>query len=68
MKVEGMTCGHCEQAVKRIAEGIEGVKVAQVSHAEGLLEVEVSEPAKVKEVIQKINESGIYKAQEYSRS
>lgn len=35
MKIEGMMCGHCEAAVKKALEALEGVESAQVSHEEG---------------------------------
>ena len=31
MKIEGMMCGHCEAAVKKALEAIEGVASADVS-------------------------------------
>ena len=35
MKIEGMMCGHCEAAVKKALESLEGVEEAIVSHEEG---------------------------------
>ncbi len=35
MKINGMMCGHCEAAVKKALEAVEGVESAQVSHEEG---------------------------------
>lgn len=35
MKIEGMMCGHCEAAVKKALEAIDGVAVAEVSHVSG---------------------------------
>ena len=35
MKIEGMMCGHCEAAVKKALEELEGVSAAQVSHTDG---------------------------------
>ena len=35
LAVEGMTCHHCEQAVKRALEALPGVKSAEVSAAKG---------------------------------
>ena len=35
MKIEGMMCGHCEAAVKKALEAIEGVDTAEVSHEKG---------------------------------
>ena len=35
MKIEGMMCGHCEAAVKKALEAVEGVESAVVSHTTG---------------------------------
>ncbi len=35
MKIEGMMCGHCEAAVKKALEALDGVESAKVSHEEG---------------------------------
>lgn len=32
IKVEGMTCGHCEMTVKKVLLKLKGVKNASVSH------------------------------------
>jgi len=35
MKINGMMCGHCEKAVRKALEAIDGVESAVVSHTEG---------------------------------
>ena len=35
MKIEGMMCGHCEAAVKKALEALDGVEAAEVSHEKG---------------------------------
>lgn len=35
MNIEGMMCGHCEAAVKKALEAVEGVESAEVSHESG---------------------------------
>ncbi len=35
MKIEGMMCPHCEAAVKKTLEAIDGVESAEVSHEKG---------------------------------
>lgn len=39
MKIEGMMCGHCEAAVKKALEAIDGVASAVVSHEAGTAQV-----------------------------
>ena len=35
MKIEGLMCGHCEAAVKKALEALDGVASAEVSHEKG---------------------------------
>lgn len=42
MKIEGMMCMHCEAAVKKALEAVEGVSSAQVSHEKGTAVVELA--------------------------
>ena len=42
MKIEGMMCGHCEAAVKKALEALEGVETAEVSHEKGTAVVTMS--------------------------
>ena len=49
MKIEGMTCGHCEARVKKALEALPGVAEAKVSHEKGTaivtLKAEVADDA-----------------------
>ena len=42
MKIEGMMCPHCEAAVKKALEALEGVEAADVSHVAGTAVVSMS--------------------------
>ena len=42
MKIEGMMCPHCEAAVKKALEALEGVETADVSHEAGTAIVSMS--------------------------
>ena len=42
MKIEGMMCGHCEAAVKKALEALDGVEAAEVSHETGTAVVTLS--------------------------
>ena len=44
MKIEGMMCGHCEAAVKKALEAVDGVASAEVSHPSGTAVVTLSKP------------------------
>lgn len=39
IKVDGMTCGGCENSVKTALERLDGVQVLEASHADGSVEV-----------------------------
>ncbi len=55
MKIEGMTCGHCEARVKKVLEALPGVAEAKVSHTTGTavvtLNAEVADDA-LKQVVE----------------
>ena len=42
MEIEGMMCGHCEAAVKKALENVDGVESAEVSHEKGTAVLTVS--------------------------
>ena len=42
MTIEGMMCPHCEAAVKKALEALEGVEAAEVSHEAGTAIVSMS--------------------------
>ena len=53
LKVEGMTCGHCQSSVKRALESVEGVQGAEVNLADGTARVEGdADPAKLVAAVQ----------------
>ncbi|PRO64458.1 copper ion binding protein [Alkalicoccus urumqiensis] len=56
--VEGMTCGHCKQAVEGAASSVEGVSRAQVNLEAGLVEVEMNDDASVEQIIEEIEDQG----------
>ncbi|MDQ3309510.1 MAG: heavy-metal-associated domain-containing protein [Gemmatimonadota bacterium] len=43
LKIDGMTCGHCVQAVTNVLKGTEGVRDAQVDLQAGRARVEYEE-------------------------
>lgn len=42
VKIEGMTCSHCEMTVKKALEALDGVESAAVSHEKGTAELSLS--------------------------
>jgi len=43
LKIQGMTCGHCERTVREVLEGAPGVRSARVDLAGGRAVVEYDE-------------------------
>ena len=63
LKVEGMTCGHCQMSVKKALENIKGVKSAEVDLEKKSAEVNYkSEKVTVESLIQAVVDAG-YKAE-----
>ncbi len=60
MKIEGMMCGHCEAAVKKALEAVEGVESALVSHEKGSAEVTLTKEV-ADDVLKKAVEDKDYK-------
>ena len=60
MKIEGMMCGHCEAAVKKALEAVEGVASAQVSHETGTAVVTLAIPVD-DEVLRSVVEAQDYR-------
>lgn len=63
VKINGMTCGHCERTVKSAIEEVQGVLGAKVDHTTGMAEVLFDdEQASEKAIRLAVNETGIYTA------
>ena len=60
MNIEGMMCGHCEAAVKKSLEAVDGVTSAAVSHETGIAVVTLAKEIS-DEVLKKAVEEKDYK-------
>lgn len=58
IKIEGMSCGHCENRVKNALSGVEGIKIVRVSASEDLAEIEITEEAQLQMAIDAIEDAG----------
>ncbi len=60
MKVTGMSCDHCVQAVTKALEGVAGVAKANVSLEGGLAEVETAAAGSIpaEQLVQAVKEAG----------
>ncbi len=58
--VSGLTCGHCENAVKEEIGEIDGVQNVEVSHETGVLTVTSEAPLNFDDVTAAIEEAGEY--------
>ncbi|KWX20534.1 heavy metal transporter [Mycolicibacterium wolinskyi] len=57
-KVTGMTCGHCEMAVRSEVSKIAGVEQVDVSAATGVLVVTSDAPVEDAQVLAAVEEAG----------
>ena len=57
-QVTGMTCGHCESAVKKEVSELSGVTAVEVSSATGKLTVTADRELSDSEVIAAVDEAG----------
>lgn len=57
-QVTGMSCGHCETAVRAEVSEIPGVKDIDVSAQTGLLAVTAEQPLEDSEVVAAVDEAG----------
>ena len=65
INVEGMSCGHCSNAVKNLIEEVKGVQSVDVNLATNDADVSFdTDETNTQAIIDNINSSGIYKATE----
>ncbi|AEI08965.1 hypothetical protein CRES_0604 [Corynebacterium resistens DSM 45100] len=57
-KVEGMSCGHCEAAVREEVSKIPGITTISVSAKEGSLQVDDDGTVEAKDIIAAVDEAG----------
>ena len=57
-KVTGMSCGHCEGAVRGEVSKLSGVEAVEVSAASGLLRISSSEAIADADVLAAVDEAG----------
>ena len=64
VKIDGMTCGHCEAKIKKSLEMICGVECAIVNHDDGTAVISLSKDVE-NETIKKAIEDGGYIVNEF---
>lgn len=62
LKVEGMSCAHCQARVKRALEAVEGVLEAQADFKKGEAHVKAGDHVTPKALVEAVNHTGLYKA------
>lgn len=65
LKITGMTCGHCQKAVREALESVAGVKSAEVDLASGLAVIQGN--ADVGALLHAVEEEG-YQASQVAQS
>ncbi len=58
IKIEGMSCGHCENRVKNALTAVSGVKILRISAADDLAEIEILDEATLKNAKAAIEDAG----------
>ncbi|HLT28708.1 MAG TPA: heavy metal-associated domain-containing protein [Myxococcaceae bacterium] len=57
-RVTGMSCGHCEGAVRREVEKLPGVTAIEVSAKQGALTITSADPLEEAQVLSAVEEAG----------
>lgn len=57
-QVTGMSCGHCENAIREEVSAVPGVAGVEVSAQTGLLRVEASAPLTDEAILAAVDEAG----------
>lgn len=58
LKIEGMSCGHCENRVKNALGTVEGLEIVKVSASEDLAEINVSDEGMLAAAVEAIEDAG----------
>jgi copper chaperone CopZ len=58
LKIDGMSCGHCENRVRNALSAVAGLKTIKVSASEDIAEIEVSDETMLKAAIDAIEDAG----------
>lgn len=55
---EGMSCGHCEMAIKREVMALPGVNSVNADHKKKVVDIDVEDNADLKKIVHAIKEAG----------
>jgi copper chaperone len=58
LRVQGITCGHCEKAVTNALKEVDGVKEVKVHLSEGKVDVTYEQPATLPQMKDAVEEQG----------
>lgn len=58
LKIEGMTCGHCEMSVTKELSKLAGAQEIKVSAAEGTASLKIDDSVSHEEISEAIDEAG----------
>lgn len=58
IKIEGMSCGHCENRVKTALQAVNGIEIIRVSAADDLAEVNATDAEALKNAKAAIEDAG----------
>lgn len=58
LKIEGMSCGHCEGRVKNALSSVSGLTIIKVSAAEDIAEIEIENEDVLASAVAAIEDAG----------
>lgn len=63
LKIDGMTCGHCERAVKEVIQSLDGISSVQIDRNSGTGVVVINDAlVSPMQLIEAVDNTGIYRA------
>jgi Cu2+-exporting ATPase len=58
LKIEGMSCNHCEMRIKKALESVPGVESAEPDHKKGIAKVTLKEDVSLENLSDVVKEVG----------
>lgn len=58
LKIEGMSCNHCEMRVKKALESVHGVESAEPDHKKGIAKVTLKEEVSLEKLSDVVADAG----------
>jgi copper chaperone CopZ len=63
LKINGMSCEHCEMRIKKALESVEGVQSVKADYKTGVAVVQADDSVSKESLVKAVNDTGLYTAQ-----